>query len=176
MYTVYLGFLACHGFIMQRIKLKTTLCFVSLYREWCRGRESAMSAREDDENASACLSSCSSNVCSPCFAPKMFFFSKLFSGNQGHCVYWYTLVSESIFQQVCHQKQLNWFVCLFVFAVMFAALSLEKRDRHRATEQWVSNSSLSARLAYRASLIYFHFTTLKTVGSGYSNIFINLPR
>lgn len=105
-----------------------------------------------------------------------FFFSKLFSGDQGHCVYWYTLVSKSIFQQVCHQKQLNWFVCLFVFLIMFAVFSLEKRDRHRATEQWVSNSSLSARLAYRASLIYFHFTSLKTVGSGYSNIFINLPR
>ncbi len=83
---------------------------------------------------------------------------------------------NDFFQQVCHQKQLNWFVCLFVFPTAFAEFSLEKRDRHRATEQWVSNSSLSARLAYRASLIYFHFTTLKTVGSGYSNIFINLPR
>jgi hypothetical protein len=28
----------------------------------------------------------------------------------------------------------------------------------------------------QACFIYFHFTTLKSVGSGYSNIFINLPR
>lgn len=34
----------------------------------------------------------------------------------------------------------------------------------------------SSALAYRASFIYFHFNTLKTVGSGSSNIFINLPR
>lgn len=65
---------------------------------------------------------------------------------------------------------------MFVISLVFAAFSLENRDRHRATEQWVSNSSLFARLAYRAGLIYFHFVTLKTVGSGYSNIFINLPR
>lgn len=134
---------------------------------------------EADENASVGLLLCSSNICSMHFFHRRFPFSKLFTGNQGRCVYWYTLLSKSISQRVCHQKQLNWFVCLFVFPTVFAAFSLgkkEKRDRHRATEQWVSNSSLTARLAYRAGLIYFHFTTLKTVGSGYSNIFINLPR
>lgn len=123
---------------------------------------------------------CVFTVALPTFALHVFhqrlLFRKRFSSNQGRCVYWYVWAFKSISQQVRPQKQLNWSVCLFVFAVMFAAFSLEKRDRHRATEQWVSNSSLSARLAYRASLIYFHFTTLKTVGSGYSNIFINLPR
>lgn len=52
----------------------------------------------------------------------------------------------------------------------------EGDGRGRPAELWASNSSLWAGRAYGAALIYFHSTTWKTVGSGYSNVFINLPR
>lgn len=82
--------------------------------------------------------------------------------------------SKSISQQVCHQRQLNWFACLFVISPVFAVTGRGRTCR--TAEQWASNSSLWARRAYGAALIYFHSTTRKTVGSGYSNVFINLPR
>lgn len=85
-----------------------------------------------------------------------------------------TLVSKSISQQVCHQRQLNWFACLFVISPVFAVTGRGRTSR--PAELWASNSSLWVRHAYGAALIYFHSTTWKTVGSGDSSVFINLPR
>lgn len=89
-----------------------------------------------------------------------------------------TRASKSISQRVCHQRQLNWFACLFVISPVFAVAGRGRTRLPAAwpAEQWASNSSLRPRRACGAALIYFHSATRKTVGSGYSNVFINLPR